>query len=223
MNKTPGRVVSRDGRKGGDGSVPGGGVMRPIVVGAVLILTALFAQGAEAGGPKPAPGVRPLNSGVHAQSRTVGSSTPNALQPWATSVPRPQNPAFSIEGRQTWATDPRSVFDTQAQGTAPSRRDWRDRDGDGQPDRRPGHDGPRHFKPSTVIVAPGPVYVAPSPCWSAGYWNYQATRAVGAERRLDRRPLRAEDPPVRILAAVLGRRPLRRLLSQLLRGGPNRV
>jgi hypothetical protein len=147
--------------------------MRPIVVGAVLILTALFAQGAEAGGPKPAPGVRPLNSGVHAQSRTVGSSTPNALQPWATSVPRPQNPAFSIEGRQTWATDPRSVFDTQAQGTAPSRRDWRDRDGDGQPDRRPGHDGPRHFKPSTVIVAPGPVYVAPSPCWSAGYWNYQ--------------------------------------------------
>ena len=150
--------------------------MRPIVAGAALILTALVVEAAEAGGPKPVPAARPLHSGVHAQSRSAGSPARDPLQPWATSVPRPQNPAFAVEGRQTWATDPRAVFGGQAQGSAPSQpnRDWRDRDGDGQRDRRPrppGHG--QHFKPSTVIVAPGPVYVAPSPCWSAGYWNYQ--------------------------------------------------
>jgi hypothetical protein len=86
--------------------------------------------------------------------------------------PASQNPAFSIEGRQTWSTDPKAVFGPEAQ--SPVKRDWRDRDGDGRPDGRPGHLGPgRHPRPSTVIVAPGPVYVAPAPCWSAGYWNYQ--------------------------------------------------
>ena len=85
-------------------------------------------------------------------------------------VPGTRNPAFAIEGRQTWATDPKAVFGPEAQ---PPAKDSRDRDGDGRPDGRPVHPYGRHPRPSTVIVAPGPVYVAPSPCWSAGYWNYQ--------------------------------------------------
>jgi len=128
---------------------------RGIAAGAALF-SILVAGIAEAGG------VAGVQSKGHA--RRVGSNQLDPRQPWATSVPTPSNPALNLQGSQTWATDPKTVFGSQDGGVAPI-----------PPRNAPFDDRFRNrpFKSGTVIVAPAPLYVVPSQCYVPGYWNYQ--------------------------------------------------